>query len=63
VRSLAKAQVRWRLGALPASEPLLERFLRRQPLLFEPEHAVSFGFLASQEVLKGGYQSRRRSLR
>lgn len=42
---------------------LLERFLQRQPLLFEPDHAVNFRLLAYQEILKPIYQRRHRAAR
>lgn len=45
-----------------AEAELLERFFGRQPLLFEPDHAVSFRLLDYQESLKRIYQARRRSM-
>ncbi len=46
----------------PSAEPgLVERFFLRQPLLFEPDHAVNFRVLDYQESLKRIYQSRRRA--
>jgi tetratricopeptide (TPR) repeat protein len=41
-----------------AEAELLERFFRRQPLLFEPDHAVNFRLLEYQELLKRIYQAR-----
>ncbi len=34
----------------------VDRFLAKQPLLFEPDHAVSFAFFPYQETLKPRYQ-------
>jgi len=36
----------------------VDQFFAKQPLLFEPDHAVSFGFLPYQETLKPRYQNR-----
>lgn len=43
-----------------AEAELVERFFQRQPLLFEPDHAVNFRLLHYQEQLKPMYQARRR---
>jgi tetratricopeptide (TPR) repeat protein len=43
-----------------AEAQLIERFLLRQQLLFEPDHAVNFRLLEYQELLKPIYQARRR---
>jgi len=46
-----------------SAEPaLVEAFLLRQPLLFEPDHAFNFRVLDYQELLKRVYQTRRRRL-
>jgi hypothetical protein len=46
----------------PSAEPaLVESFFLRQPLLFEPDHAVNFRVVSYQETLKQLYQSRRRT--
>jgi hypothetical protein len=37
----------------------LSEFLPRQALLFEPNHAFTFGFIDYQETLKPRYQSHR----
>jgi tetratricopeptide (TPR) repeat protein len=42
-----------------AEAELQEQFLLRQPLLFEPDHAVNFRLLEYQESLKRIYQARR----
>jgi hypothetical protein len=56
---LARCEAAHRLD--PAVEPaLIDSFFARQPLLFEPDHAVNFRVLAYQEYLKQLYQSRRR---
>jgi tetratricopeptide (TPR) repeat protein len=39
----------------------IERFLAKQPMLFEPDHAVSFAFLSYQETLKPRYQNSQQS--
>lgn len=44
-----------------AEADLLEKFFRRQQLLFEPHHAVNFRLLQYQELLKPIYQARRRA--
>ena len=56
---LARCEAAHRLD--PAVEPaLIDSFFTRQPLLFEPDHALNFRVLAYQEYLKQLYQSRRR---
>ena len=44
------------------AQRLVHEFLRRQPMLFEPDHAFNFRLLGYQETLRHAYQeSRRRS--
>lgn len=56
--SLAKCEAAHRCEPSAEAE-LLERFFQRQPLLFEPDHAVNFRVLEYQEFLKPMYQARR----
>ena len=56
---LAECEAAHRLEPNAEAE-LVERFLLRQPLLFEPDHAVNFRLLRYQENLKPIYQQRRR---
>lgn len=51
IRTLAKAEAAHRFSDDSESE-LLASFLQNQSMLFEPDHAVSFGLLAYQEVIK-----------
>jgi len=51
IRTLAKAEAAHRFKHNSESE-LVNSFLQNQPMLFEPDHAVSFGLLAYQEVIK-----------
>jgi tetratricopeptide (TPR) repeat protein len=52
VRVLAKAENANRFGESLEEGKFLDRFLTNQPLLLEPDHAVSFGFLRYQELIK-----------
>lgn len=56
-RTLAKAECRLRFGG--DAKDLITAFTVRQPLLFEPDHAVSFGFLEVQQELMAGYRAAR----
>jgi hypothetical protein len=47
----------------PGEESLIAAFFKRQPLLFEPDHAFNFRVLAYQEKLKVRYQQQRRAAR
>lgn len=51
IRTLAKAEAASRFKETVESE-LLTSFLKNQSMLFEPDHAVSFGLLSYQELLK-----------
>lgn len=51
IRTLAKAEAAHRFEDDSESE-LIDIFLQSQSMLFEPDHAVSFGLLAYQEVIK-----------
>jgi len=57
---LERAEIAHR-HSLSAEEDLLERFLGRQSLLFEPDHAFNFRLRPYQETLKERYQRSRRS--
>lgn len=52
VRVLAKARAAYKFGEALAENEILEQFMANQSLLFEPHHAVSFGLLEYQELLK-----------
>ena len=56
VLTIHRAWAHQRAGDAEGEDAEVERFLARQPLLFEPDHAVSFGFLPYQETLKPRYQ-------
>jgi hypothetical protein len=58
---LAKCEAAHRCQA-SAETGLMESFFIRQPLLFEPDHAVNFRVLEYQESLKRIYRSRRKTL-
>jgi hypothetical protein len=58
VLTIHKAWAHQRVGDAAGEAGEVDRFLARQPLLFEPDHAVSFGFLPYQETLKPEYQRR-----
>jgi tetratricopeptide (TPR) repeat protein len=60
LRTLARAETLHRFGMIDGEHAALARFLDRQPILFEPNHAFNFGFIEYQEALKPRYQSRRR---
>jgi hypothetical protein len=52
MRTLAKAEAAHRFDETEAEDKLVAAFLSNQTMLFEPDHAVSFGLLKYQEVLK-----------
>jgi hypothetical protein len=52
IRTLALAEAAHRLGEPNREEGHVEKFLSRQPLLFEPDIAVTFHMLRYQEDLK-----------
>jgi hypothetical protein len=40
---------------------LVDEFFKRQPMLFEPDHAATFAFVHYQETLKPHYQALRQN--
>lgn len=56
IRTLAKAEVAARFGQPDVERAHVETFLKRQPLLFEPDVALSFHLLEYQERLKPHYR-------
>jgi tetratricopeptide (TPR) repeat protein len=56
VLTIHKAWAYKRMGDTASEAAEVERFLARQPMLLEPDHAVSFAFLPYQETLKPRYQ-------
>jgi hypothetical protein len=56
VLTIHRAWAHRRAGDAEGEAGEVERFFARQPLLFEPDHAISFGFLPYQETLKPRYQ-------
>lgn len=52
IRVLAKAKVASKFGEKQAENEFQNHFLAKQSLLFEPDHAVSFGLIEYQEKLK-----------
>jgi hypothetical protein len=59
IRTLARAELFHRFDMPDREEAALSEFLPRQALLFEPNHAFTFGFIDYQETLKPRYQSHR----
>lgn len=59
IRLLAKCEIAHRRGDTQAEDRLISEFFSRQPLLFEPSHALNFGLWKYQELLKPTYQRRR----
>jgi len=60
MRLLAECELVRRAGDSAREAELQARFLERQPLLFEPDHALHFNLLAYQESLKPLYQQTRK---
>lgn len=56
IRTLAKAEVAARFAQPDLERALVETFLKRQPMLFEPDIALSFHLLEYQERLKPHYR-------
>jgi tetratricopeptide (TPR) repeat protein len=56
VVTIHRAWAHWRSGNGDGEATEVDRFFARQPLLFEPNHAVSFAFLPYQETLKSRFQ-------
>lgn len=59
MRLLAKCELAYRSGNASWEKDLQIQFLKRQPLLFEPDNAINFNLLKYQETLKGLYQETR----
>ena len=59
IRLLAMCEIESRKGNGKKEERLISEFLEKQPLLFEPEHVVSFFFMDYQEKLKDRYRKAR----
>lgn len=59
MRVLAKCELAGRFGDQAREAELQKEFLQRQPLLFEPDHAVNFNMLRYQETLKRCFQATR----
>jgi len=62
MRLLAKCNLAHRFGEEQQEAELRVRFLKQQPLLFEPDHAINFNLLEYQETLKQAYQTARTSM-
>jgi hypothetical protein len=58
IRTLAKAEIAARFGQPDVERAHIGTFLERQPLLFEPDVALSFHLLEYQERLKPHYRGR-----
>ena len=56
VLTIHRAWAYQRAGNASREATETNRFFAKQPLLFEPDHAISFGFLPYQETLKPSYQ-------
>ncbi len=56
VLTICRAWAHNRVKDIARETAEVERFLARQRLLFEPDHAVAFAFLPYQETLKPRYQ-------
>jgi tetratricopeptide (TPR) repeat protein len=56
VLTIHKAWAYKKAGDTASETREVDRFFAKQPLLFEPDHAVSFAFLPYQETLKPRYQ-------
>ena len=52
IRLIALAALAGRSGDLEGEQRLRTAFLKQQPLLFEPDHAVNFNLPSYQETLK-----------
>jgi hypothetical protein len=59
LRTLARAELFHRFEMLDREQAALSEFWPRQAMLFEPNHAFSFGLIDYQETLKPRYQSQR----
>jgi hypothetical protein len=59
MRLLAKCELEKRRTNIEKEKELQKKFLEKQPLLFEPDHALNFNLLDYQENLKIFYQQNR----
>jgi hypothetical protein len=59
VRVMMRAEIAHHLGDRAAENEAVDDVMRRQPMLFEPEHAFSLGLLTFQERLKPRYRTTR----
>jgi hypothetical protein len=59
MRLLARAEIEARFGSAESERSAQQAFLARQPLLFEPNNALSFHLLRYQERLKPLYRGQR----
>ena len=59
IRTLARAEMYHRFDMTDREHEALAEFWPRQPLLFEPNHAFTFGLIDYQETLKPRYQADR----
>ena len=60
MRLLAKCELAHRLTDSGREDALVQQFVKRQQLLFEPDNAINFNLLKYQENLKGWYQENRK---
>jgi tetratricopeptide (TPR) repeat protein len=59
IRTLAKAEIAHRFAQPEVEQERIAEFLQRQPMLFEPDIALSFHLLKYQEGLKPRYREQR----
>jgi tetratricopeptide (TPR) repeat protein len=59
IRLLASIALQSERGRRPLPKEMVAEFLRRQPLLFEPNHAFDFQLISTQEAIKQEYQDAR----
>lgn len=55
------ARCHWKAGRTAEETALRSKFLERQKMLFEPDHALNFSFLDYQETLRPLYQTSRKA--
>lgn len=60
MRLLAKCELAHRWGQSETENRLKQELFSRQPLLFEPDNAITFNLLKYQENIKGLYRNSRR---
>jgi hypothetical protein len=58
---LHKARVAHGSGEVDKEKELVDQFIKKQPLLLEPHHAVNYGLIDYQEILKKEYREKRTS--